>query len=405
MSSSNLLIKTIILTLLSAFFLGPYLLESIGIQYVSQGGGPLFKIHIYSYFILLMVGLSFFTGKGIQYINALAELKPYWLICLACISFVLIYGLLRQGMSGMAYVVDTLLTPLLIIPLLLMLNTQQKALIIKLLAWLLLLNSLVAILEFSQGSSFIFVDFSSFSHFRSSAFLAHPLNNALITATLAPLLMNKTRVPAVLYFFIVLLSLFAFGGRGAMGIFIIASLVISLPAINTFMTTGVKTSAKKFAFYQLGFFCAALGLVYALLFTPIGDRIISKMHVDNSAQTRFDVFIILESLSIQEWFFGASNQFKENIIYFIGQKTIENYVIGWIVSFGLLGAIPLLISVFCLPIKMVMSMPLNAKMAVMTLFLVSITNNALTVKTTALLLVFITLVSLYRQGVKSDDFR
>ena len=119
MSSSNLLIKTMILTLLSAFFLGPYLLESISIQYVSKGGNPLFKIHIYSYLILLMVGLSFFTGKGTQYINALAELKPYWLICLTCISFVIVYGLLRQGMSGMAYVVDTLLTPLLIIPLLL----------------------------------------------------------------------------------------------------------------------------------------------------------------------------------------------------------------------------------------------------------------------------------------------
>jgi hypothetical protein len=388
MSSSNLLIKTIIITLLTAFFLGPYLLESIGIQYVSKGGSPLFKIHIYSYLILLMVGLSLFTGKGTQYINALAELKPYWLICLACISFVIVYGLLRQGMSGMAYLVDTFLTPLLIIPLLLMLNTQQKALVIKLLAWLLLLNSLVAILEFSQGSSLVFVEFSSFSHFRSPAFLAHPLNNALITATLAPLLMNKTRVPAVLYFFIVLLSLFAFGGRGAMGIFIIASLVISLPTIERFMTKGVNISTNKFAFYQLGFFCVALGLAYALLFTPIGDRIISKMHVDNSAQTRFDVFIILESLSIQEWFLGASNQFKANIIYFIGQKTIENYVIGWIVSFGLIGAIPLIISVFTMPLKMVMSMPLNAKVAVTVLFLVSITNNALTVKTSALLFFF-----------------
>lgn len=405
MNNSNLLIKTTFLTLFSAFFLGPYLLESIGIQYVSQGGSPLFKIHVYSYLIFLMVALSLFTGKGYQYINCLEALKPYWVVCLTCISFVIVYGLFRQGLSGMAYIVDTFLTPLLVIPLILMLTGEQKAKIITLLAWLLLLNSLIAIVEFSQSSSFIFVEFSSFSHFRSPALLAHPLNNALITATLAPLLMTKTRVPAILYFFIVLLSLFAFGGRGAMGIFIMASIIISLPVIKQFLTQGIKMTQRKFAFYQLAFFCLILALAYALILTPIGDRILSKMSVGNSAQARFDVFLILEQLSFQEWIFGASAQFKSNIELLIGQKTIENYLIGWIVSFGLLGAIPLLISVFCLPIKMVMSMPLNAKVAVMTLFLVSITNNALTVKTTALLLFFITLVSLYRQDIKSDDFR
>lgn len=399
MNNSNFLMKAIVLTLLSAFFLGPYLLESIGIQYVSQGGSPLFKIHVYSYLIFLMVGLTLFTGKGYQYLNNLAGLKPYWIVCLTCISFVIVYGLFRQGISGMAYIVDTFLTPLLVIPLILMLTGEQKAKIITLLAWLLLLNSLIAIIEFSQSSSFVFVEFSSFSHFRSPALLAHPLNNALITAILALLLMSKTRVPAILYFFIVLLSLFAFGGRGAMGIFVMASIIISLPVIKQFLTTGIKITQNKLAFYQLGFLCLIIALSYTLIFTPIGDRIFSKMHVDNSAQTRFDVFIILEQLSIQELFFGATEQFKNNIELLIGQKTIENYLIGWIVSFGLLGAIPLLISVFCLPVKMVMSMPLNAKVAVMTLFLVSITNNALTVKT-AVLLFFFTVLTCFLKKTK-----
>lgn len=388
MISQSFIYKTVTLTLITAFFMGPYLLENIGIQYVSQGGNPIFKIHLYSYSILLVVALVFFSGKGTRYFSGLMELKPYWIMCIACVIFVIIYGLFRQGLSGMAYIVDTVLTPLLIIPLLLMLKDKQKNKIIILLAWLLLLNALVAIIEFSQSSSLFFVEFSSFSHFRSPAFLAHPLNNALITAALAPLLMTKTRIPAVVYFLIVLLSLFSFGGRVAIGIFIVASLIISLPSIKQFLTQGVVISKINFVFYQFGFFCMVLSLGYAILLTPIGDRVISKMYIDNSAQTRFDVFIILEKLNIQEWAFGASSQLKGNLEFLIGQKTIENYLIGWIVSFGMVGAIPLLFSVFFMPIRMVINMPLNAKVAVMTFFLVSISNNALTVKTTALLFLF-----------------
>ncbi len=397
MTSQNILFRFVVLTLLVAFFFGSYFLENIGVQYVSEGGNPVFKLHLYSYLTVIMFATSFLNRQIRLSFSGLGGLESYWLVSVACISFVVIYGLFRQGMSGMAYLVDTVLTPLLMVPLLLLLEDKQKDTIIKILAWLVLINSFIAIVEFSLSRSFIFVEFLSFSHFRSPALLGHPLNNALITATLAPLLMAKTRLPAPFYFFTVLLSLFAFGGRGAMGIFILGSIVISLPVIKRFMTHGVTMTMRKFSLYQIVFFLVLIAGGAVLVLTSIGDRILSKLYIDNSAQARFDVFAILAQMDTREWLLGASNTLKSNLAFFIGQKTIENYLVGWLFSFGLLGAVPLLISVFNMPIRMVANMPLNAKVSLMSLFLVSITNNALSVKTTVLLFVFTALTCLIKR--------
>lgn len=397
MISQVFLFKMIMFSLLSAFFIGPYLLESIGVQYVSEGGNPLFKIHLYSYVIIILFTLSFLTGGLNQYLRGLGELKSYWFTSIACITFVIVYGLFRQGMSGMAYIVDTVLTPLLLAPLVFSLNTSLNSKILKLLAWLILLNSFVAIIEFILNKTLIYTDFLSFGHFRSTAFLSHPLNNALITATLAPMLMNKTRLSAIVYFFVVLLSLFAYGGRGAMAVFIAASAAITFPQIREFFTVGIRIQRLRFALYQLGFICILLCLFAVILITPIGDRILSKLFIDNSAQTRLDVFYILYEMNMHEWVFGGSENLKYSISSIIGQKTIENYLIGWIVSFGLIGTIPLLMSVFTMPIKIVSKLGLNEKVSLLSFLVISITNNALAVKTTALLFIITVLVCLLQK--------
>jgi Sec-independent protein secretion pathway component TatC len=106
---------------------------------------------------------------------------------------------------------------------------------------------------------------------------------------------------------------------------------------------------------------------------------------------------LLEQLSFNEWLMGASDEIKDNLSFFIGIDIIENYIIAWIMSFGLLGAIPLLLSSFILPLRMVKSMSLNAKVTVLTFAIISISNNALATKTPALLLLSLTLVCLYKK--------
>ncbi len=385
MKSENIY-KVMVFAFLSAFIFGGYLLENLGVKYVSEGGNPLVKILISTY-ILIFTVVFFTLRKGINapLIN-LKELRAAWLISLLSIVLVIFYGLIRFGTSGMAYLVDTMVAPLLAIYLLSQLSTTHKNRLLTLLAYLLFINSLIAILEFMLGNTLMSAQFSSFSHFRSTALLTHPLNNALITAALAPILMSYTRVPYLIYFTVITLALFAFGGRAATGIFILGVFILIAPKVPAFIAAGVRVSKMRFAVIQALAFFASIFTILVVTLTPIGARILSKLHIDGSAQARFDVFIILEQLSLREWLLGASQTLLENIAFYIQIDVIENYIIGWIVSFGIICTVLLFLSCYKLPLKIALGKNRNsAKIALIVFILVSLTNNALTTKTPALL--------------------
>lgn len=395
--------KTMACVFILAFVLGGYVLENLGIQYVSEGGNPLLKIHVATYILIFSI-ILLTLKKGIrQPIANLERFQSSWLISMSCIVLVIIYGLVRFGTSGMAYLVDTMVAPLLAVYLLSQLNNQQKNKLLRLLAYLLFINAVLAIVEFMLGKTMVTVEFSSFSHFRSTAFLMHPLNNALITCSLALILMRYTCIPFLVYFAVITLALFAFGGRAATGVFIIGVFIIVVPQIPLFIAKGIKVSKMRFAILQALAFFVFIITVLIVTFTPIGARILSKLHVDPSAQARFDVFIILEQLSLREWFFGASKSLIDNIAFYIQIDVIENYIIGWIVSFGVICALLLILSCFKLPLKLcTMDNALLSRMVLIVFILVSLTNNALTSKTPALLFLTCVLYLFYTTREKEN---
>ena len=73
--NSRTIYKVMFFVFISSFILGGYLLEGLGVKYVSDGGSPLVKIHIYSYVLLFFVVLLTFK-KGISKpLGNLKELK------------------------------------------------------------------------------------------------------------------------------------------------------------------------------------------------------------------------------------------------------------------------------------------------------------------------------------------
>lgn len=372
----------------SAILLGGYMLEDLGVPYVSQGGSPLFKIHLYSYLVLMGFGLVFlFDGmKGIS--QRLGSYYRFWLIALACNVFVILYGFAIHGSSGMAYLVNTFLAPVLIVPLLAYLSDNQKSFLLKLIAYLILLNSLVAVMEYMLHFRLVKVEFQEFSFFRSTAFLTHPLNNALITVSIALLIANKTKLPSFVYMLIVALALFAFGGRAALAIFICAVSVSFAPMLWKAITQGIPDNKQKIALFMLiGYFAFWAG-AYLLVESGITERIASKLYIDGSASARLNVFYLIDQLSIREWLLGASHRLMESIELYIGINVIENYLIGWIFTFGLVGTIPLFLVVYVPLTYFAMTGNLIERMSVFSFAVISITNNSLTTKTPTLLLLF-----------------
>ncbi|SEA34045.1 VpsF family polysaccharide biosynthesis protein [Microbulbifer marinus] len=390
--SGFFLFRYIVLVLLSSFFFGAYLLESLGVKYVSEGGSAIAKIHFASYLTMFIFGLLFLR---VGYRKILGSLGPYgasWSTSVCAITFVIFYGLARSGTSGLAYLVDTFLTPLLIIPVVAVLDDSYKNKLIKILAYLLLINSIVALLEFVVGKGIALIDFSSY--FRSTAFLSHPLNNALITASLAPVLMDKTRLAPGLYFSVVFLALFAYGGRAAMAVFMLFSFASLIYKSSRVISGAVRFNFQKFAYMQFIYGLAFLGVLTLVIVTPVGNRIFNSLYIDASAQVRFDIFFLLEKLSLVEWFLGAKQSLLNNVDFYIGVNVIENYLVAWILSFGVVGAGLLLFATYRLPLRLVSYGDWAMGVSLLSFIIISLTNNSLSAKTPALLFLMVTLFCL-----------
>ncbi|WP_114974393.1 exopolysaccharide biosynthesis protein VpsF [Vibrio cholerae] len=367
MSERNLN-RWMILIILSAFLLGAFLLENMGIQYVSEGGSPILKIHVYSYltmgiFVLLILRVGLFN-----LIKPLNELKKAWWLAIVSMLAVILYGFMRFGTSGLAYLIDTIFIPLVLVPIVYGLSDTAKYRLLALLGYLLFLNACIAIIELILAQSIVAVEIGSFSTFRSTAFLAHPLNNALITASLTPIVMRYTRIPVALYVSVIVLALFAFGGRAALGIFLLGNFLMLLPKLRDFLGQGVRYHKLKFAYLQALVYFSVIAVILTLVLSPIG---------------------------------GASHGLLSDIAFYIGINVVENYLIGWVLNFGLLGAIGLLLATYTVPVRLIYRQEFPAQVALLSFMLISLTNNALTVKTPALVLFVVALVCRYRSSDRS----
>jgi len=376
------------LIITSSVILGGYLLENLGVSYVSQGGSPFFKIHFYSYLTLVGFSVVFLRNGITGFSLRLGDFYRLWVISLFCVVFVIVYGYMRHGSSGMAYLVNTFLVPILIVPLLTGLTDRQKYSLLKVIAYLILLNSLLAVVEYMLHFRLVSVEFSEFSFFRSTAFLTHPLNNALTTVSVALVLASRTKLPSFVYIVIVILALFAFGGRAALAVFFMIVVASVFFVLWRAATRGVRVNKQKVAIFMfIGYFVLLLAS-YILLESGITERIVSKLYIDGSATARFNVYYLLEQLNANEWFLGASDRLLESIEFYIGINVIENYFIGWIFTFGLLGAIPLFLAVFVPLIYFFANGDFIDKLSVFSFILVGFSNNSLTTKTPVLLLLF-----------------
>lgn len=279
-------VKFLYMSIFFACTISSYALENLGINYTSEGGNPLLKIHAYTY-ILIAVFISVALKVGTKGILApLGRVSPAWLFMSISVFWLILYGLYRNGMSGMAYTLDTLLAPLLCIPLVSRLSVKQCTNLLKFISSLLLINSCIALIEFFLKQRIWNVEFSSFGiFFRSTALMGHPLNNALILASLALILSHYSRIGVVLYLTISGFALFAFGARASTAIFLSSLIIAALWNSRRLKIKNSQINKLKIALMPI--FAIAIFAVssYLLIATNIFDRIISNLTVDASAMT------------------------------------------------------------------------------------------------------------------------
>jgi hypothetical protein len=347
----------------------------------------------------MLIFLLYFLRSGLQSIsNDLGVFFKSWCFLVVSVLYLIIYGLLKFGTSGMAYVVDTIFVPLLLFPLLFKLSLSQTKIIAKTIFVCLVLNSFVAIYEYMKGIQvFVYEYEEHWVYFRSTSFLSHPLNNALIASFLAIFIYKFKFINPVIIFLLVALSLFCFGARTATLIFIVLSVFELAKIYRKSYIDNKGFGFKEFLVLKIVVMIGVAVSCYAIFYLNFGQRIFENLTFDGSARSRYDVFNIFSYLSFEEYIFGATPEFFENIMLYIDNAVVENYVIGWFLFYGFAGSFFIIVFFFNFLFSLFLHGNRTEKIAIFSFFAISISNNSLASKTPALLFLLVIYVCSFKE--------
>jgi O-antigen ligase len=377
------------------------LMTVLGIPYGEPIGNPAFKIHMASYLLSLTFLLAHcLRGNPVRSMaQSISRHKPIAFYLLVTTSL-LVYSVLRYGASGAAFIIDALIMPAVAALLMLLFDETTRKRIFFLVVWLIVLNSVIAVIEsifethlipYTIGGREIVSDL----FFRSTALLGHPLKNALITGTVLVLALGlqQSTPTRVAMLAVMIMALVSFGGR--------AGFVLALLVIATFSIKLVATKLIHGRYTYLRIMGGVVGVVFVfgmlvsiVLALDIGERLFTKLvEWDNSASVRVSNWDALDLMSVSDVIFGISPTAMESIVYRLSLKydlqTIENFWLALLMQLGAVGLVPFIVALLLALRYMWKRAPATGKLAIVFFMIVASSNNALSSKNIALTVLFV----------------
>ncbi len=172
--------------------------------------------------------------------------------------------------------------------------------------------------------------------FRSTALLGHPLNNALITFIflLFVLLIRLNTLRKGFYLLILLLALLCFGARASLYVSIFSIFILYIiPVFFSQKKYFVRTNKASVVFLLVAMSAV---VVYLVLFTPFGARLVQASFFDESAGARVKAFDLVDLSKPSQYLWSKSQQEIENLTHIFDVFIIENFIIIWLLKFGLI---------------------------------------------------------------------
>ncbi|THG87298.1 hypothetical protein E5198_00270 [Pseudomonas sp. A-1] len=374
--------------------LGDTILNNI-YPYTSEGGNPVLKIHPGTWVIiasLLILGGAIGYGKLLS--NFAINNKSIF-IATICTCITMLYTVIMWGIGGAAYFIDTYLYSLIALILAAHLNKKHTTQLFKAIIYIITLNSSIAIYEYTTRSHLVPNPLTgTYWFFRANALMAHPLNNALITISVAlvALISPISRFWRWNIFILCLLALLAFATRASLAVYILATFLI----LWTYAFTGKLSKKNRLLYVVILPFLVVLlviGFYLAIFHTHIGFGIASRLTFDASAMARLDAVDFLLRVDAGSYLLGAGSEgFSQLVARLSSVSIIENFWIQLIVTLGLPVFGVLIYGFFSLTKWLAEGSSLQYKIVILTFLLAASTNNSLSVKTAALA---VFLLSLY----------
>lgn len=220
--------------------------------------------------------------------------------------------------------------------------------------------------------------------FRSTAFLGHPLANALVVSTiLGFLLISELRfIWKGLLFILGIAAILCFNARGATLVW-----VATTPILFLYLSKGFKRKNRRFALVAFTIFAGML--FYNLVFIRgFGDRLLSSGIIDGSSMTRLEVFNVFSVLKNADLMIGNSSNYLAMTDY-LGAAGVENSFVVLILVYGLPIFVLLLIAYFKYLGNILKNSSSTEKLIILLSFLlVGSTNNGLAGATPWMFFVF-----------------
>jgi hypothetical protein len=371
------------------------LLYVLGIDYAHPGGNPLVKFHPATWALALGVAsLCASMGDPLRALKRLLSASPALAGFLALMTVTMLFSALSVGLSGATVYVESYLSAGLACLLLRGLTDAQRRSIATLIVGLLVLNAAIAIGESLTGTHFVPIYLEETAlvdeagAFRPSALADHPLTAAMLTVTglCLSLAIRAPFLPAIVALFAV--ALLAFGGRASLAVALVAGGLALCRALWRDLLARRMTARR--VLYLLGAATVApLGAAFLLASTGIGNRVMEKLYLDSSAQSRGAEWAVLSLLDPRALLFGSPIADTPGLIFRVGidrpLTDIENCWLLAFINLGIVGFVPFAAAIACLVVHLWRTAAPWGRVAIVALLVTTSSSNSLGRKSNVLL--------------------
>jgi hypothetical protein len=324
--------------------LGPYVLRTMGINYVAFGGDPITKIHPGTYITLCAAALYLISvDHPLRVPGLLMRLSPGLGIYCFGMGLVLIYVLCVRELGSVPVILDTYFAPGLIA---LMLVHAPPGQLRRLLTWmiaLLVINALVGIVEgrlhlrlFREVSDGVEIqeDF-----FRATAFVGHPLRNAMLAsfAVLAVMAASWPFPVRLVLLAIVGLGMLAFGGRVSLVLVLVGGAIVTVGDLHRRAATDRGAFIRGALAGWIALVVAAAGLSTVFLLTTFGERIFGEEFAGSSTAARWQVFDVFGLVDLDSLIAGYDATSIDAMVKVLDLEQLENFWIHMLILLGFVG--------------------------------------------------------------------
>lgn len=385
-------------------------LLSFGWQYADTGGGPLEKLHPATLIALLLFGLAMAqNGNPLSNVLKVAEghrdLLPY----LLGIVFMIVYAVAAIG-APFTIFIETFFGPLILFLLFEHLDATERRRLAWLMHGLLLCNALLGIYEFIYSFHLTPLMINGEvmdDEMRSTALLGHPLANAsLVGCYILILALGGGRdLPGIVLltlFTINAASMVVFGGRAATALLMVGLIVVGFVRLLDVL----KGKPIHLSTLRTILACIPVYMLMAVTLAELGyfDPFFNRIENDaGSASTRIAVFSIFEHVPLSELILVPDAQLIGTWVNIHGLNYgIENFVLAFILSFGLLATIVFLPALVLFARAVTRALRPNSGWVFVYFFAVSMTSVGLSAKTpllSVLIVMMMVLMGRSRRGL------